>query len=116
MVLAAGGLTVGAYSVGVNQGLASAGEDIVLEERNVFCLRLVEGFGYMLPGAEQSDRIACEVIGMSEAAAKHYIETSDRSWRIASRNGEEFALTEDYIPTRVNLKIYYHIVVGAHAG
>lgn len=113
--VAVAAIAAGSYLVGVNQGLASAGEGIELDKRNPFCLRLMEGFGYTLPEAEDSDRIACEVVGMSEAAATHYIETRDRTWRIASRDGEELPLAEDYNTTRVNLEIYYHIVVGATA-
>ena len=59
--------------------------------------------------------IACQVMGMSEAQATAYIEAQGRSWRLASRDGEGFALTEDYTDSRVNLDIYYHIVVGATA-
>lgn len=115
-VLSLAAVATGSYLVGVNQGVASAGENLVLDKRNPFCMRLTEGFGYTFPGAEESDRIACEVVGMSESAATHYIETRDRTWRIASRNGESFPLTADYSPTRIDLEIQFHIVVAAISG
>jgi hypothetical protein len=59
--------------------------------------------------------IACQVMGMTKAAAISFIETEGRSWRIASEDGESFALTEDYSDSRINLDLVLGLVVGASA-
>jgi hypothetical protein len=45
------------------------------------------------------------LLGMTEAEATSYAESQGWTVRIASRDGEQFALTMDYMPTRVNLSI-----------
>lgn len=59
--------------------------------------------------------VACEVMGMTKAEAIAYIESKDLSYRIASEDGEGFALTEDYTDSRINLDILVGLVVGATA-
>ena len=59
--------------------------------------------------------VACEVMGMTKAEAIAYIESKDLSYRIASEDGESFALTEDYTDSRINLDILVGLVVGATA-
>jgi hypothetical protein len=57
--------------------------------------------------------IACQVMGMTKAAAIAYIEGSGRSYRIAFEDGESFALTQDYRDDRINLELILGLVVGA---
>jgi hypothetical protein len=59
--------------------------------------------------------VACEVMGMTKAEAISYIESKDLSYRIASEDGEGFALTEDYNDSRINLDIMVGLIVGATA-
>ncbi|MEK9578303.1 MAG: hypothetical protein VW008_03015 [Aquiluna sp.] len=59
--------------------------------------------------------LACEVIGMTKQAAIDYLEAEGRTVRIASEDGEYFALTEDYRDDRVNLEILVGLDVGASA-
>ena len=59
--------------------------------------------------------IACQVLGMTKAAAVSLIEAEGRTSRIASEDGEFFALTEDYRDDRINLEIILGLVVGASA-
>ena len=59
--------------------------------------------------------IACKVMGMTKDAAISFIEGEGRSWRVASEDGESFALTEDYRDNRINLDLVLGLVVGANA-
>lgn len=59
--------------------------------------------------------VACQVMGMTKAEAISYIESKGISYRIASEDGEGFALTEDYTDKRINLDILVGLVVGAAA-
>ena len=59
--------------------------------------------------------IACQIVGMTKQAAIEYIEGENLIWRIASEDGEYFALTEDYTDSRINLEIVYGLIVGATA-
>ena len=63
----------------------------------------------------QTKVIACQVMGMTKAEAISFIEAEGRSWRIASEDGEFFALTEDYREDRINLDLVLGLVVGASA-
>ena len=63
----------------------------------------------------QTKVIACQVMGMTKAEAISFIEAQGRSWRIASEDGEFFALTEDYRDDRINLDLVLGLVVGASA-
>ena len=59
--------------------------------------------------------IACQVMGMTKDAAISFIEAEGRSFRVASEDGESFALTEDYRDDRINLDLILGLVVGASA-
>ena len=59
--------------------------------------------------------IACQVLGMTKDAAISFIEAEGRDWRIASEDGEFFAITEDYTDGRINLDLVLGLVVGASA-
>jgi hypothetical protein len=55
-------------------------------------------------------------IGMDKDAAIVLAESEGTVWRIASEDGESFALTMDYVPTRVNFDIEAGVVVSAWMG
>lgn len=63
----------------------------------------------------QTKIVACQVMGMTKAEAISYIESKGLTHRIASEDGESFALTEDYTDSRINLDILVGLVVGATA-
>ena len=52
---------------------------------------------------------------MTKQAALDYIQSNDLTVRIASEDGEYFALTEDMSDSRINLDILVGLVVGASA-
>ncbi|MFM8381113.1 MAG: hypothetical protein ACKOA6_03815, partial [Actinomycetota bacterium] len=57
-----------------------------------------------LPAEIPLDR-ANELLGLTEDEAVAYAESQGWGVRIAARDGEQFALTMDYSPTRVNLTV-----------
>ena len=67
------------------------------------------------PKHVETKLIACQIGGMTKAEAIAYIESFDLVHRIAMEDGEGFALTEDYTDSRINLEIFYGLVVGATA-
>jgi hypothetical protein len=52
---------------------------------------------------------------MSKQEAVAYLENADLTVRIASEDGESFAMTEDYSDSRINLEILVGLVVAATA-
>jgi hypothetical protein len=59
--------------------------------------------------------IACQITGMTEFEAIEFAEAQGRTTRIASIDGEGFALTEDFTDNRLNLYILAGIVVRVEA-
>jgi hypothetical protein len=59
--------------------------------------------------------IACQITGMTEFEAIEFAEAQGRTTRIASIDGESFALTEDFTDNRLNLYILAGIVVRVEA-
>lgn len=78
-----------------------------------------EGQGSVDDGADQTEITADEantLLGMSEAEATSAAEANGWKVRIAARDGEQFALTMDYSPRRVNLTIEAGIVTYLFIG
>ena len=67
------------------------------------------------PKHVETKLIACQIVGMTKAEAIAFVEAAELSYRLASEDGESFALTEDYTDSRINLEIVYGWVVGATA-
>lgn len=65
---------------------------------------------------EISTEEANTLLGMSETEATAFAE--DKGWvvRIAARDGEQFALTMDYNPKRVNLSVENDLVTDVFIG
>lgn len=103
------------FVVGMIVGASNTGTAIELSKPNPNCFAPSDLNSYVSEAHVESVVIACQVTGMTEPEAIAYIESKGRSWRLASRDGEGFALTEDFTEARVNLEIYYHIVVAATA-
>lgn len=49
--------------------------------------------------------VAQDVVGMTESEAQAAVEEAGLIWRVAARDGEQYALTEDYVVSRVNATI-----------
>lgn len=67
------------------------------------------------PKHVETKLLACQIVGMTKAEAIAAIEGAGLAYRIASEDGESFALTEDYTDSRINLEIVTGLVVGASA-
>lgn len=104
-----------AFVLGMVTGASQAGAQYSNAEPNENCYPPTDTANLISERHVESVVIACQVMGMGEQEAIAFIEAQGRSWRIASRDGEGFALTEDYTDSRINIGIYYHIVVGASA-
>ena len=57
-----------------------------------------------------------EFIGLTEANAELCAAQNNLGFRVGSRDGEFFALTMDYIPTRVTVDVEKNLVVKIQAG
>jgi hypothetical protein len=110
-VLVATATTVSAFVLG--QQFATPSPE-VRETPNALCFRDTAPDQFSEQHVE-TKLIACKIVGMTKQAAIDYIESNSLVWRIASEDGEYFALTEDYTDSRVNLEIVYGLVVGATA-
>ena len=77
-----------------------------------------DGSAVVIPGvnvvitAEQ----AATLIGKTEAIAEAYARDNGWVWRVGRRDGEQFALTEDYCECRVTVSIDKTIVTEAFVG
>lgn len=103
-----------AFIIGIVVGSSNAQVSLIRDTPAPYC--------YEDPNPEQFTEqhvqtkvIACQVMGMTKAAATSFIEAEGRSWRVASEDGEFFALTEDYRDDRINLDLVLGLVVGASA-
>ena len=59
---------------------------------------------------------AATLIGKTEAIAEAYAHDNEWVWRVGRRDGEQFALTEDYCECRVTVSIDKTIVTEAVVG
>jgi hypothetical protein len=59
---------------------------------------------------------AAAFVGLARDEAIAAAEADDRSWRIAREDGEEFVLTMDYRPDRINFEIDAGVVTSAWMG
>ena len=107
-------MTSVAFVIGINVGSAPSAVYSVENGPNEYC--------YPDPAPDQFSEkhtqtkvLACRVTGMFENDAIALIEAEGISYRIASRDTESYALTEDYTDPRINLDIVMGIVVGASA-
>jgi hypothetical protein len=66
--------------------------------------------------AAASEAFGMTVLGMFEVDAVDAIESSGRVARIAERDGEDFALTADYNPDRLNLIVITGLVSSVYVG
>lgn len=64
----------------------------------------------------RAERVALEVVGMSEAAARARAERAGLTSRVVQRDGEQFPVTMDYSTRRLNLVIESGTVTAATVG
>jgi hypothetical protein len=116
VVVAAIGLltTSAALMIGIAIGAQQATVNVVRDVPNELCFRDSAEDQFSDKHVE-TKLMACQVVGMTKQAAIDYLEKASLTVRIASEDGEFFALTEDYRDDRVNLDVLVGIVVGASA-
>ena len=107
-------VAIGAFLLGLISGAESATVSVVRDTPNVHCYQDTSTDQFTEQHT-QTKVFACQVVGMTKQAAVDYLEAGGRTVRIASEDGEYFALTEDYRDDRVNLDILVGLVVGANA-
>ena len=106
--------TSGALMLGIALGANTATVSVVRDTPNELCFKDTATDQFSELHVETKLK-ACQVVGMTKQAAIDYLEAADITVRIASEDGEGFALTEDYRDNRVNLDVLVGIVVGASA-
>jgi hypothetical protein len=103
-----------ALMLGIAIGAEQATVNVVRSVPNELCFRDSAEDQFSEKHVE-TKLMACQVVGMTKQAALDYLEKASLTVRIASEDGESFALTEDYRDDRVNLDVLVGIVVGASA-
>ncbi len=106
--------TSAALMIGIAIGAEQATVNVVRDVPNELCFKDSAADQFSEKHVETKLK-ACQVVGMTKQAAIDYLEKDGLTVRIASEDGEGFALTEDYRDDRVNLEILVGIVVGASA-
>ncbi len=107
-------LASAALMIGIAIGASTATVSVVRETPNALCFKDTAPDQFTEKHVE-TKLLACQVVGMTKQAAIDYLEKQERVVRIASEDGEYFALTEDYSDSRVNLDVLVGLVVGASA-
>jgi hypothetical protein len=64
----------------------------------------------------QTQALAASVVGMTEAEAEAAVTAANHTFRVVARDGEQFAVTEDYSPTRINVTVVGEKVTEATIG
>ncbi len=103
-----------AFIIGIVVGSSNAQVSLIRETPAPYCFEDPSPDQFTQRHVE-TKVIACQVLGMTKGAAISFIEAEGRDWRIASEDGEFFALTEDYTDGRINLDLVLGLVVGASA-
>ena len=103
-----------AFIIGIVVGSSNAQVSLIRETPAPYCFEDPSPDQFTQRHVE-TKVIACQVMGMTKDAAISFIEAEGRDWRIASEDGEFFALTEDYTDGRINLDLVLGLVVGANA-
>jgi hypothetical protein len=107
-------VAIGAFLLGLVYGAESATVSVVRDTPNVHCYEDTSP-GQFTELHIETKVLACQGVGMTKEAAVDLLESEGRTVRIASEDGEYFALTEDYRDDRVNLDLLVGLVVGANA-
>ena len=107
-------VAIGAFLLGLVYGAESATVSVVRDTPNVHCYEDTSPDQFTELHIE-TKVLACQVVGMTQEVAVNFLESEGRTVRIASEDGDYFALTEDYRDDRVNLDLLVGLVVGANA-
>lgn len=103
-----------AFVIGTITGASNASVSQVLDTPNELCFIDTSPDQFSEKHAE-TKLIGCQIVGMTKDAAIGYAEGRGLTVRIASEDGESFALTEDYTDSRLNLEILIGLVVAVSA-
>jgi len=107
-------VAIGAFLLGLISGAESATVSLFRDTPNLHCYQDTAPDQFTQLHVE-TKVLACQAVGMTKQAAVDFLESEGRTVRIASEDGEYFALTEDYRDDRVNLDLLVGLVVGASA-
>jgi heat shock protein HslJ len=66
--------------------------------------------------SEEAEALAASVIGMTEAEAQRTVEEAGYVFRVVSRDGVSFPITEDYSVTRINVTVVKNLVTESYVG
>ena len=66
--------------------------------------------------SEEAGALAASVIGMTEAEAQRTVEDAGYVFRVVSRDGVDFPITEDYSETRINATVVKNRVTDTYVG
>ena len=61
-------------------------------------------------------KAALDYVGISESQADYKAKIENRSYRTVSRDGENFMVTEDYAPGRLNFEVQKDVVTKVTCG
>ena len=107
-------LASAAFVIGLITGASNASVSSILDSPNELCFIDTSPDQFSEKHAE-TKLAGCQVIGMSKQEAMAYLENAGLTVRIASEDGESFAITEDYSDSSINLEILVGLVVAATA-
>ena len=66
--------------------------------------------------SDATQAFAQDIVGMTEAEAQTAVEEAGSVWRIVARDGEQFAITEDYVVIRINATVVDDRVTETYVG
>ena len=107
-------LASAAFVIGLITGASNAAVSSILDSPNELCFIDTSPDQFSEQHAE-TKLVGCQVVGMSKQEAIAYLKNENLTVRIASEEGESFAMTEDYSDSRINLEILVGLVVAATA-
>jgi hypothetical protein len=94
-----------------------AGELYLFDEQaNVLVYSATPPVDDPLAVTAQTQALAASVVGMAEAEAEAAVTGANHTFRVVTRDGEQFAVTEDYSPTRINVTVVGEKVTEATIG
>ena len=109
--LATLGFAAGYFTSQQNSQLVLPTEIAGQPNQNCFLGPEMEG----MPNWNDSQLVACQVTGMTESAAESFAAAAGVTVRVAYRDGEFFALTEDFREDRINVYLHAGVVIRADA-
>jgi hypothetical protein len=60
-----------------------------------------------------AEDMAAKIMGLPEAEAEREVRAAGLEWRVAARDGEGFPMTDDWVGSRINVKVEGGVVASA---